>query len=227
MRAFASANPQVKVQLHSGQTMVLKERFARGALDVILTTEAERRRRRRDAAPASRWSGSERTGAGRGSGVRCRSAPSPAASSTEPAIETLNAAGFDWKLELDSVTNPAMDASIRPTSWCACRCRARCRPSSRSSSTTAPCRRCRTFCVNMYVTQGPRRRLAEPLAAAVPRRLRRAGRHRRGVAAGPPARRRARGRIEALRFSLATVRLTRSGSSASDRPRSSIGPPAD
>ena len=38
------------------------------------------------------------------------------------------------------------------------------------------------FCVNMYVTQGPRRRLAEPLARAAARRLRRARGDRRRVA---------------------------------------------
>ena len=40
LREFTRNQPRIKVQVHSGQTFVLKERFARGELDIILTTEA-------------------------------------------------------------------------------------------------------------------------------------------------------------------------------------------
>lgn len=43
MRAFADEHPEVKVHLRSAQTKTLREQMAAGTLDLILTTEADRR----------------------------------------------------------------------------------------------------------------------------------------------------------------------------------------
>ena len=164
LRAFTSANPKVKVQLHSGQTMVLKERFARGALDVILTTE-----------PGVDAGGEPLAseplvwiGAHEGRAWQRRPLPLGTVAGcifNRASIETLNAAGFDWKLELDSVTNPAMDVSIQADIVVRL-----------AMLSTVPAQfevidhggalpTLPSFSINMYVTRGPRRRLAEPLAA--------------------------------------------------------------
>ena len=163
LRRLTAANPQVKVHLHSGQTTRLKERFARGELDVILTTE-----------PSLYFSGEALVteplvwiGAHDGTAWKRRPLPLGTVAGcifNRASIETLNAAGFDWKLEIDSVANPAMDASIQadivvrlamlstvPAQFEVIR--------HHGALPALP-----FFHVNMYVTQGPRRRLAEPLA---------------------------------------------------------------
>ena len=163
LRRLTGANPQVKVHLHSGQTARLKERFARAELDVILTTE-----------PSLDSSGEALAseplvwiGAHDGTAWKRRPLPLGTVAGcifNRASIETLNAAGFDWKLEIDSVANPAMDASIQadivvrlamlstvPAQFEVIR--------HHGALPALP-----FFHVNMYVTQGPRRRLAEPLA---------------------------------------------------------------
>ena len=73
-------------------------------------------------------------------------------------------AGLDWKLEIDSVTNPAMDVSIQADIVVRL-----------AMLSTVPAQfeviqhhgvlpPLPFFHINMYVTQGPRRRLAESLA---------------------------------------------------------------
>ena len=163
MRAFAKSHPHVKVHLHSAQTVMLKERFTRGELDLILTTEA-------DLDAGGETLASEPlvwTGAPGGAAWRRRPLPLGTVAGcifNRAAIETLNAAGFDWKLEVDSASNPVMDASIAADIVVRLQ-----------MASTVPAQfeviphhgalpRLPDFYINMYVTQGPRRRLAEPLA---------------------------------------------------------------
>jgi DNA-binding transcriptional LysR family regulator len=164
LRAFTSANPHVRVQLHSGQTMTLKDRFARGTLDVILTTEPGV-----DAggeALASEplvW-----IGAHEGRAWRRRPLPLGTVAGcifNRASIETLNAAGFDWKLELDSIANPAMDASIQADIVVRLAMRSTVPAQFEVIDHGGALPALPSFNVNMYVTRGPRRRLAEPLAA--------------------------------------------------------------
>lgn len=167
MRDFAQAHPQIRVQLHSAQTVFLKERFARGDLDVILTTEAE-------AEPGGEtladlplvW-----TGAPGGFAWRRRPLPLGTVSGcifNRPAIETLDAAGFDWKIEIDSASNPVMDASIAADIVVRLHLAGTVPAMFEVIAHHGALPRLPDFCVNMYVTAGPRRRLAELLA----RRLR-------------------------------------------------------
>jgi DNA-binding transcriptional LysR family regulator len=163
LRAFTRAKPRIKVQVHSGQTMVLKERFARGELDIILTTEA-------GVEAGGETLASEPLvwiGAHGGSAWRRRPLPLGTVAGcifNRASIETLDAAGFDWTLEIDSVTNPAMDVSIQadlvvrlamlstvPAHFEVIQ--------HHGALPTLP-----LFHVNMYVTQGSRQRLANLLA---------------------------------------------------------------
>ena len=161
--AFARAHPRAKVRLQSAQTITLKERFARGELDVILTTEAE-------AGPGTDvlavdplvW-----IGAPGGEAWRRRPLPLGTVAGcifNRPSIETLNAAGFDWKLEIDSVTNSAMDVSIAADIVVRLAMRSMVPAQFEIIPHLGALPPLPEFYVNMYVTQGPRRRLAEPLA---------------------------------------------------------------
>jgi DNA-binding transcriptional LysR family regulator len=163
MRAFADSHPRVKVHLHTAQTMALKEQFARGALDLILTTEA-------DVDPGGEalttdplvW-----TGAHGGHAWRRRPLPLGTVAGcifNRTAIETLNTAGFDWKVEVDSVSNPAMDASLLADIVVRLHLLSTVPAQFEVIAHRGALPALPVFFVNMYVTQGPRRRLVEPLA---------------------------------------------------------------
>jgi DNA-binding transcriptional LysR family regulator len=178
MSGFARSHAHIKVRLHSAQTMTLKERFGRGELDVILTTEAE-------VGPGGETLATEPLvwiGAPGGEAWRRRPLPLGTVAGcifNRPSIESLNAAGFDWKLEIDSVTNPAMDASIAADIVVRLAMRSRVPAQFEIVPHHGALPPLPEFCVNMYVTQGPRRRLAEPLA----QRLRAAYAEPRAIAA--------------------------------------------
>ena len=163
MRDFAVRCPEIRINLHSAQTTTLKERFAQGGLDAILTTEAA------EEAGGEMLARDPLVWIGAPGGAAWRRRPLPIGTVAgcifnRAAIETLNAAGFDWKLEIDSVSNPAMDASIAADIVIRLAMRGTI-PSQfevidhRGALPTLP-----EFCVNMYVTQGQRRQLVSPLA---------------------------------------------------------------
>jgi DNA-binding transcriptional LysR family regulator len=166
MSDVARTHPQVRVRLQSGQTMTLKERFARGELDVILTTEAE------VGAGAELLAAEPLVWLGAPGGEAWRRRPLPVGTVAgcnfnRTAIETLNAAGFDWKIEVDSATNQAMDASIAADIVVRLGMRSTVPAQFEIVAHGGALPRLPDFCVNMYVTQGPRRRLAEPLAQRI------------------------------------------------------------
>lgn len=163
LRAFASAHPRIKVHLHSGQTMALKERFAKGGLDVILTTEA-------GVEPGGETLASDPLvwiGAHGGRAWQRRPLPLGTVAGcifNRASIETLDAAGFDWKLELDSVTNPAMDVSIQADIVVRLAMLSTVPAQFEVIEHLGALPTLPLFHINMYVTQGPRHRLAELLA---------------------------------------------------------------
>ena len=102
--------------------MVLKERFARGALDVILTTEP-------GVDPGGEPLASEPLvwiGAHERQGLERRPLPLGTVAGcifNRASIETLNAAGFDWKLEHRLGRQPGDGRQHRrPTSSCGWPC---------------------------------------------------------------------------------------------------------
>jgi DNA-binding transcriptional LysR family regulator len=166
MRAFAGSHPRIKVHLDSAQTVFLKERFARGDLDLILTTEARVELGGETlAAEPLVW-----TGAPGGSAWRRRPLPLGTVAGcifNKAAIDTLNAARFDWKIELDSISNPMMDASIMADLVVRLHMASTVPAQFEIIEHSGALPRLPDFLVNMYLTQGPRRRLAEPLAERI------------------------------------------------------------
>ena len=162
MRAFSEAYPDAAVRLHSTLTGVLKEQFYEGALDVVLATEPElhpggETLRREPLA----WMG----GAG---GEAWRRKPLPLGTVdrcmfTKPAIETLNAARLDWKLELDSVSTQAIEASMRADMVVHLQMRSTIAPPFEEINHGGALPKLPDFLINLYVTKGPRRRMAERL----------------------------------------------------------------
>jgi DNA-binding transcriptional LysR family regulator len=166
MRAHAHAHPGVTVNLQSGQTATLKDRFARGELDVILTTEAETGP---DAECLVReplvW-----IGAPGGRAWRRRPLPLGTVAGcifNRAAIDSLDAAGFDWALALDSVSNPAMDASILADMVVRLQMQSTVPAHFETIAHGGALPPLPAFHINMYLTGGPRRRLVEPLAEAL------------------------------------------------------------
>jgi DNA-binding transcriptional LysR family regulator len=163
LRDFAAAHLRVKAQLHTAQTVFLKERFAHGDLDLILTTEADLGSGGETLAKRPMvW-----TGAPGGTAWRRRPLPFGVVAGcifNKPAIETLNAAGFDWTVEIDGATNPVMDASIAADIVVRLHMAGTVPQQFEVIDHRGALPRLPDFRVNMYLTQGPRRRLAEPLA---------------------------------------------------------------
>jgi DNA-binding transcriptional LysR family regulator len=163
LQRFAQEYPRVRVKLHSDHTAELKPRFARGELDLIVTTEA-----RLDsggetlAREALVWVGAV-------GGQAWRSRPLRFGSSTRclfrrAAIEAMDGAGLPWDLAVDSVTCSTVEVSV--TADLAVYVLL-------SGSVPAQCEEIRHggalpalpfYCINMYVGEGPRASLAERLA---------------------------------------------------------------
>ena len=165
MRDFAGSHPKVKVNLHSAQTVFLKERLARGELDVILTTEPDLHPGGETlAARPLVWIGAP-------GGQAWKRRPFPLGTVAgcifnKPAIERLSAAGFDWTVAVDSVSNPVMDANLAADRVVRLQMEGSVNLQVEEIRHGGALPRLPDFYVNMYLTQGPRRRLAEPLAEA-------------------------------------------------------------
>lgn len=163
MRDFAASHPKVGVNLHSAQTVFLKERLTRGELDVILTTEPDL------------YPGGETLAArplvwiGAPGGQAWKRRPFPLGTVAgcifnKPAIESLSAAGFNWTVAVDSVSNPVMDANLAADRVVRLHMEGSVNTQVETIWHGGSLPRLPDFYVNMYLTQGPRRRLAEPLA---------------------------------------------------------------
>ena len=83
------------------------------------------------------------------------------------AIECLNAAGFDWTVTVDSASNPVMDANLAADRVVRLQMQGSVNLQVEEIRHGGALPRLPDFYVNMYLTQGPRRRLAEPLAEAL------------------------------------------------------------
>jgi DNA-binding transcriptional LysR family regulator len=111
LQRFAAEYPRVRVQLTSLFTAELKELFARGALDLILTTEAD------DEDGAETLAEMPVVWVGAIDGQAWRGRPLRFASTTRcifrrPAIEGLEAAGIPWELAVEAVATLPIEASV-------------------------------------------------------------------------------------------------------------------
>ena len=163
MHDFAARHAKLKVHLHSAQTVFLKERLARGELDLILTTEPELQ------AGGETLSVRPLVWIGAPGGQAWKQRPLPLGTVAgcifnKAAIECLNAAGFDWTVTVDSASNPVMDANLAADRVVRLHMEGTVNPQVETIRHGGALPRLPGFCVNMYLTQGPRRWLAEPLA---------------------------------------------------------------
>jgi DNA-binding transcriptional LysR family regulator len=166
LRQFSREFPRVKVLLTSDLTVDLRRRFARGEIDVILTTEE-------DAGPGGEtlvveplvWAGAEGGQAWRARPLRFGSTARCVYRRT--AIEALERAGVPWELAVDSVSCSAVEVSVSADLAIFVQL---------ASSIPARCEVIRhggalpelpDYSINMYVTDGPRAALANGLARAV------------------------------------------------------------
>jgi DNA-binding transcriptional LysR family regulator len=159
LQRFSQEYPRVRVSLLSDYTAELRPRFARGELDLILTTEAGVDRGGETLAREPLvWVGAI-------GGQAWRSRPLRFGSSTRclfrrPAIEALDSAGLPWELAVESISCSTVEVSV--TADLAVYVLL-------ESSVPAQCEEVRhggalpelpVYRVNMYLTEGPRAALA-------------------------------------------------------------------
>jgi DNA-binding transcriptional LysR family regulator len=166
MRNFTRLHPRIKVRLHTAQTATLKEKFARGAIDVILTTEAEIGL----GAEALLIEPLVWIGAPGGRAWQKRPLPLGTVANcifNKPAIASLNASAFDWQLEVDNVSNTAVEASIAADMIVRLQLRSTVDPQFDIIDHRGQLPALPNFYICMYIAQGPRRTLCEPLAGCL------------------------------------------------------------
>ncbi len=166
LQGFAAEYPRVKVQLHSLNTVVLKEKLARGEMDLILTTEATLE-------PGGETLACEPlVWAGAPGGQAWRSQPLRFASCSQcyfkrTVLDALENAGIAWELAVDSISTSAIEASVAADLAVSVHLRGavpdRCeRIAAGSGLPDLP-----DYRINMYLGGTPRDDLAQRLAAVV------------------------------------------------------------
>lgn len=111
LRQFSAEYPRVKLQLHSLYTSGLKELFARGEMDLILTTEAGVDADGETLACESLvWTGAQGGQAWKARPLRFGSCGHCVFK--RPALDALEAAGIPWELVVDSISPAAVEASV-------------------------------------------------------------------------------------------------------------------
>ena len=111
LQQFNAAYPRFKVQLISSNTRDLKEKFARGECDMILTTEAD------SASGAERLVSKNLVWAGAIGGAAWRKRPLDVAFCRvcifRPlALRALDDAGMEWNLAVDSESDRTIEATV-------------------------------------------------------------------------------------------------------------------
>lgn len=166
LQRFAAEYPRVKLQLHSLYTNGLKELFARGEMDLILTTEP-----RLDAGgeELSRenlvWTGAIGGQAWRGRPLRFASCANCVFK--RPALEALEQAGVPWELAVESVSTAAVDASVAADLAVSVQMESAAPAGTEAIRHGGALPPLPAQSINMYVTTGPRADLAERLATVV------------------------------------------------------------
>lgn len=166
LQRFSAEFPRVRVQLHSLFTSGLKEMLARGGMDAILTTEAEVDAGGETLArQALVWVGAEGGQAWRDRPLRFGSCSN--CIFKRPAIEALERAGLPWELAVDATSPSTIDAIVSADLAVHVQL---------EGSVPAHCETIRhagalpelpEYLINMYVTDGPRAKLASRLAGLV------------------------------------------------------------
>jgi len=164
LRRFSAEYPRVKLQLHSLYTSGLKEHFARGEMDLILTTETSV-----DAGGETLtvqplvWTGAP-------GGQAWRSRPLRLGSCAQcvfkrPTIEALEAAGIPWELAVDSISTQAVEASVSADLAVSVQMASAVPAHSEVIRHGGALPDLPAHYINMYVSSGARAPIAERLAA--------------------------------------------------------------
>lgn len=163
LRTYGESHPGRRVTLESENSSVLRDRCAEGALDLILTTEPELATGGESLARAPLvWIGAP-------GGTAWRRRPLPlgtvfGCAFTRPVIATLTSAGFDWRLEADSVSKSAVDGVIAADLAVHMMLAGTVQAEFETIAHHGALPTLPDFHVGLYVTSGPRRRIAAPLA---------------------------------------------------------------
>ncbi len=163
MRGFGERHPAVRVVLRSEPSATLREMIDAGAIDLILTTEA----RPGPGAETLRQAPLVWIGAPGGKAWRRRPLPLGTVlgcAFTRAAIETLSDAGVDWVIAAES-TKIAVDGAVAADLAMHMMLAGTIPPGFEVIDHGGALPTLPSFGINMYQTQGPRRALAELLAA--------------------------------------------------------------
>ena len=164
LRQFSAEYPRVKLQLHSLYTSGLKELFARGEMDLILTTED-----RVDPGGESLaceplvWTGAQGGQAWKGRPLRFGSCGNCVFK--RPALDALEAAGIPWELAVNSISPAAVEASVAADLAVSVQMASAVPAHSEAIRHGGVLPELPEHFINMYVGQGARAPIARRLAA--------------------------------------------------------------
>jgi DNA-binding transcriptional LysR family regulator len=166
LRTFARTYPRVQVTLHSSYTHELKDQFARGEADVILTTETQ------PDGGAEILQESPLVWIGAPGGAAWRERPLPLAFENacifRPWVQrALDAAGIPWILAVESMSIRTVDASVAADLAVHCAIEHAVAPQLAPIDHDGALPVLPTTAIAMYVTDGPNYALADKLAAVV------------------------------------------------------------
>lgn len=165
MRAFAERHPDTRIVVESQPSGALRERLEAGALDLILTTDVEAGpgAETLDEAPLV-WIGAP-------GGQAWARRPLPLATVfgcafSRAAVERLSSGDLAWTIAVES-SKIAVDGAVAADQAVYMMLVGTIPPGFEVIDHGGALPTLPRFGINMTVTQGPRRRLAEPLAAAI------------------------------------------------------------
>lgn len=166
LRRFSAEYPRVKLQLHSLYTSGLKELFARGEMDLILTTEAgvEAGGETLTCEPLV-WTGAQGGQAWRARPLRFGSCGHCVFK--RPALDALEAAGIPWELVVDSISPAAVEASVAADLAVSVQMASAVPAHSEAIRHNGALPDLPGHCVNMYVGNGARAPIARRLAELI------------------------------------------------------------
>ncbi len=164
LRQFSAEYPRVKLQLHALYTSGLKEVFARGGMDLIMTTEAgvEAGGETLACEPLV-W-----TGAQGGQAWRARPLPFGSCGNCvfkRPSLDALEAAGIPWELVVDSISPAAVEASVSADLAVSVQMASAVPAHSEAIRHGGALPDLPEHCINLYVATGARQAIALRLAA--------------------------------------------------------------
>ena len=165
LRAFAERHPEVRIIVESHPSGMLHQRLAAGALDLIMTTDAE------PAPDAETLGGAPLVWIGAPGGRAWRRRPLPLATVvgcafSRSAIERLGRGDLAWEIAVES-SKIAVDGAVAADQAVYMMLVGTIPPGFEIIDHAGVLPALPRFGINMTVTQGPRRRVAAPVAAAI------------------------------------------------------------